>query len=190
MAYFAELDTTNLVVQVLSVADAELMDNGVQSEAKGIAFLQRLFGHKRWIQTSFNGTIRKNYAGIGYQYDAARNAFIAPRPEPANFFTLDEITCRWQMTPEGAQFYITEAVKSHLDFIVFSQRQYDNIGSCISYETDPDPLWAAEAVAAKVWRSAVWKKVIDIQTQVQSGQRPIPTPTEVIAELPLIQWPA
>lgn len=183
MAYYAILNSQSVVTSVFPGKD-----NGQDGVANWEAEYSKITG-KTCKATSYTGSFRKNFAGVGFTYDQARDAFIAPRPEPANFYTLNETTCRWQMTPEGQQFYITEAVKNHLDFIVFSQRQYDNIGSCISYETDPDPLWAAEAVAAKVWRSAVWKKVIEIQQQVQSGQRPIPTPTEVIAELPVIQWP-
>ena len=45
-------------------------------------------------RTSYNGSIRKNYAGIGYTYDTGRDAFIAPQPYPS--WTLDEATCRWQ----------------------------------------------------------------------------------------------
>ena len=52
-----------------------------------------------WIQTSYNNTIRKNYAGIGYTYDAVRDAFIAPKPDCATGF--DEETCRW-IVPEIA----------------------------------------------------------------------------------------
>lgn len=47
-----------------------------------------------WIQTSYNGTIRKNYAGIGYTYDRVRDAFIPPQPTEGSW-TLDEATCQW-----------------------------------------------------------------------------------------------
>lgn len=93
MAHFAQLDENNIVTQVIVVANAELIDNGLESEAKGIAFCQSLFGGE-WKQTSFNGNIRKNYAGLGYTYDAGRDAFIAPQPYPS--WVLDEATCQWQ----------------------------------------------------------------------------------------------
>lgn len=48
-----------------------------------------------WVQTSYNGNIRKNYAGVGYSYDATRDAFIAPEPE--GHIGFDEETCRWIM---------------------------------------------------------------------------------------------
>lgn len=93
MAHFAELDGNNVVTRVLVVANAELMDGGVESEAKGVAFLRSLYKHDRWKQTSYNGKIRKNYAGVGFAYDAGRDAFIPPKPFAS--WTLDEQTCRW-----------------------------------------------------------------------------------------------
>lgn len=183
MAYYATLNAESIVTSVFPGKDP-----GEDGVANWETEYSKITG-KTCKATSYTGSFRKNFAGIGYSYDPTLDAFIPPIPGPPEYWQLDTLTCKWVNTAAGAQFYITEAVKSHLDSIVFSQRQYDNIGSCISYETDPDPLWAAEAVAAKVWRSAVWKKVIEIQQQVLSGQRPIPSPMEVIAELPVIQWP-
>ena len=93
MAHFAQLDDAGTVLQVIVVHNSELLDNGVESEAKGIAFCQSLFGGN-WKQTSYNASIRKNYAGIGYTYDSVRDAFIAPQPYPS--WTLNEGTCTWQ----------------------------------------------------------------------------------------------
>ena len=94
MAHFAQLDDQNTVLQVIVVHNNELLDNGVESEAKGIAFCQSLFPNTRWAQTSYNGNIRKNYAGIGFTYDSARDAFIPPKPYPS--WVLDEATCHWE----------------------------------------------------------------------------------------------
>lgn len=47
-----------------------------------------------WVQTSYNASIRKNYAGIGYTYDSSKDAFIAPKPYPS--WTLNESTCKWE----------------------------------------------------------------------------------------------
>ena len=94
MAHFAQLDDQNTVLQVIVVHNNELMDNGVESEAKGIAFCQSLFPNTRWAQTSYNGNIRKNYAGVGFLYDPIRDAFIPPKPYPS--WVLDEATCRWE----------------------------------------------------------------------------------------------
>lgn len=95
MAHFAELDNNNVVKQVIVVNNNELLDNGVESETKGIQFCQSLFGGN-WIQTSYNGNIRKNYAGIGYTYDPDRNAFIAPKFNCHPEEVLNEDTCRWE----------------------------------------------------------------------------------------------
>jgi hypothetical protein len=92
MAHFAQLDENNLVLQVIVVHNNELLVDGVESEAKGTEFCQSLFGGN-WIQTSYNGNIRKNYAGVGYTYDATRDAFIAPQPYLS--WVLNETTCHW-----------------------------------------------------------------------------------------------
>lgn len=93
MAHFAEIDETNTVLQVIVVHNNELLEDGVESEAKGIAFCQSLFGGN-WVQTSYNGNIRKNYAGIGFTYDADRDAFIPPKPFDS--WILNEDTCLWE----------------------------------------------------------------------------------------------
>ena len=91
MAYFAEVNDRNEVVQVLSVPDAQ--------EHRGQEFLADDLGlGGRWVHTSYNGTIRKNFAGVGMYYDENRDAFIAPRPTPEHEF--DEETCRWVLPTE------------------------------------------------------------------------------------------
>jgi hypothetical protein len=85
MSHWAEIDKNNIVIRVL-VGDNNLADEGQ-------AFMESLGG--TWIKTSYNGNIRFNYAGIGYTYDADRDAFIAPKPEGNIGF--DEATCRWIM---------------------------------------------------------------------------------------------
>ena len=94
MAHFAELDDSNLVVRVIVVGNDDCLDqNGVESEAVGVAFCENLLGGT-WVQTSYNSTFRKNYAGIGFTYDVQRNAFIPPKP-PGDEWVLDEETCLW-----------------------------------------------------------------------------------------------
>jgi hypothetical protein len=95
MAHFAQLDDDNFVLQVIVVHNNDCLDeNGNESEAVGIAFCKSILGEvTRWKQTSYNGTIRYNYAGIGYQYDAIRNAFISPKPYAS--WVLNETTCQW-----------------------------------------------------------------------------------------------
>jgi len=93
MAHFAQLDENNVVLQVIVVHNNDCLDeNGNESEAVGVAFCQSLLGGN-WKQTSYNGNMRKNYAGIGYTYDAGRNAFIAPKPFAS--WVLNEDTCIW-----------------------------------------------------------------------------------------------
>jgi hypothetical protein len=94
MAHFAKLDENNVVLEVHCVHNNELMVDGIESEAKGIAFLVMWSGgYPFWKQTSYNGKFRKNYAGIGYTYDSDRDAFIPPKPD--GNCVLDEQTCQW-----------------------------------------------------------------------------------------------
>ena len=87
MAHFAEIDDNNTVIRVLVVPnDAE--DRGQDYLANDL----NLGG--TWIQTSYNANIRKNYAGVGFTYDAERDAFIAPKPFES--WLLDEETCQWK----------------------------------------------------------------------------------------------
>ena len=94
MAHFAKLDENNNVLAVHVVNNDVITVDGSESEQAGIDFLSDLHGHALWKQTSYNGTIRKNYAGIGYTYDASRDAFIPPKP--FNSWTLNETTCQWE----------------------------------------------------------------------------------------------
>lgn len=114
MAHFAQLDENNVVTQVIVVHNNELMDNGVESETKGIAFCQSLFPGTKWRQTSYSGNMRKNYAGIGYTYNAIRDAFIAPQPFPS--WVLDDATCQWKapvpMPTDGQRYSWDEATQA------------------------------------------------------------------------------
>ena len=96
MAHFAKLNESNIVLEINVVNNNELLDeNGHESEAKGVAFLTVWSGgYTKWKQTSYNATIRKNYAGIGYTYDTTRDAFISPKPFAS--WVLDETTCLWK----------------------------------------------------------------------------------------------
>jgi hypothetical protein len=95
MAHFAKLDENNVVLEVNCVHNNDLLVNGVEMESKGVAFLvQWSGGYPFWKQTSYNGRFRKNYAGIGYTYDAQRDAFIPPQPFQS--WALNEDSCLWQ----------------------------------------------------------------------------------------------
>lgn len=85
MAHWAEIDENNIVIRV-TVGDNNEPDEGYQW------LLDNLGG--RWIKTSYNETIRKNFAGAGYYYDEARDAFIAPKP--GDNWVFNEDTCKWE----------------------------------------------------------------------------------------------
>lgn len=96
MAHFAKIDENNVVVQVIVVHNNDLLDNGVESEAKGIAFCKSLFGEDtRWVQTSYNNNIRKRYAGIGYTYYPDIDAFVIPKPKHYPSWVLNNETADW-----------------------------------------------------------------------------------------------
>lgn len=95
MAHFAKLDENNLVVEVNVVNNEDIQNlDFPESEPIGVEFLtQWSGGYVSWKQTSYNGTFRKNYAGIGYGYDAEREAFVPPKPYAS--WLIDENTCLW-----------------------------------------------------------------------------------------------
>jgi hypothetical protein len=98
MAHWAELDNDNVVVRVL------VTNNNDQNGDEGYQWLLDVFGG-RWIKTSYNGTIRKNFASIGFVYDEAKDAFIAPQPYAS--WILNPDTCRWEAPvsyPENGLF--------------------------------------------------------------------------------------
>ena len=108
MAHFAQLDQNNIVLQVIVVNNSDIMENGQESEAKGIAFCRSLFGQDtNWVQTSYSGSFRVRYAGIGYTFNVALNAFIPPQPYPS--WTLDTATYDWVPPvpmPNDGGFYV------------------------------------------------------------------------------------
>ena len=112
MAYFAKLNSENIVEIVISINNAVITDaNGIEQEQLGIDFINQLYKtNDVWKKTSYNTrggkyfnsdntlgdqskTFRKNYAGIGYTYDLQRDAFISPKPY--NSWILNESTCLW-----------------------------------------------------------------------------------------------
>lgn len=100
MAHFAEVDENDIVLRVLVV--------GNDQEHRGQEFLADDLGlGGTWVQTSYNGNMRKNYAGIGMKFDRVRDAFIPQQPYPS--WVLNEETCLWDApTPmpvvEGKMF--------------------------------------------------------------------------------------
>ena len=80
MAHFAEINENNIVTKIIVVHNNELLLGEEESETKGIDFCEGLFGHRNWVQTSYNANFRYNFAGVGYTWDPDNNAFYAPKP--------------------------------------------------------------------------------------------------------------
>ena len=95
MAHFAQIEN-GTVVNVIVVHNNELLLDGIESESKGAEFCHNLLGGV-WKQTSYNNNIRKQYAGIGFTYDAVADVFIASKPFAS--WSLDE-NYDWQAPVE------------------------------------------------------------------------------------------
>jgi hypothetical protein len=118
MAHFAQLDENNVVTQVIVVHNNDCQLNGVENEEAGVAFCKSLFGENtNWKQTSYNGNMRKNYAGIGYTYNAVRDAFISPKPFSS--WVLNEDSCQWEaptpMPNDGKMYFWDEITTSWME---------------------------------------------------------------------------
>ena len=90
MAHYAFLNRDNIVIEVITGKDETELIEGLDPET--------WYGNFRGQvckRTSYNGNIRKNYAGIGFTYDESRDAFIAPKNNCHDEETFDEATCRW-----------------------------------------------------------------------------------------------
>jgi hypothetical protein len=99
MAHFAEIDENNVVLRVL------VTDNDDPNGDEGYQWLVDNLGG-RWIKTSYNGNIRARFAGIGFTYDEAKDAFIAPQPFAS--WILNPDTTEWEAPvakPEDGKFY-------------------------------------------------------------------------------------
>lgn len=103
MAHFAQIEN-GIVVNVVVVNNNELLVDGIEQEQKGIEFCQSIFGGE-WVQTSYNGTIRKQYASVGYSYNETADVFVAPQPYPS---WLLDANYDWQAPidyPADGKFY-------------------------------------------------------------------------------------
>ena len=108
MAHFAQLDENSLVTNMIVVNNETINYLPFpESELVGVAFLQSLFGADTiWKQTSYNANFRKNYAGMGFTYDEARDAFIPPQPFPS--WKLNETIANWETPvsyPDDGKLY-------------------------------------------------------------------------------------
>ena len=93
MAHFAKIDTNNIVTDVI-VSEQDFINSGAVGDSS------------LWVQTSYNNNFRKNYAGVRFTYDSARDAFILQQPYAS--WTLDEDTCIWEAPvtyPDDGKMY-------------------------------------------------------------------------------------
>jgi hypothetical protein len=114
MAHFAKLGKGNIIETV------EVVSNDIAlTEQAGVDFLNNLYNSRDvWVQTSYNGNIRKNFAGVGYSYDQTRDAFIPPKP--FNSWILNETTCLWEAPvalPDTENRYNWNEINQNWDII-------------------------------------------------------------------------
>ena len=153
--------------------------------------------------------IRAGFPNVSFPSDLSQAALPdgyiwvvpSPQPTPGPFEFVIEIQPfqdsrgAWRQmwttqtkTPEEIQAILVDAIQSHLDSTAQS-RAYDGILSLCTYATSPSAKFAAEGQTAVVWRDACWTKGYEILAECQAGVRPVPTPEELIAELPAMVWP-
>lgn len=118
MAHFAKIDENNVVTQVIVVDNKDITDphTGQEDEILGIAFCKKLLGGN-WVQTSYNSNMRVRYAGIGYTYNRALDAFVPPKPFES--WVLNTETADWE-SPVGPAPALTEA-----ETAAFSRYEWD-----------------------------------------------------------------
>ena len=141
MAHFAQLDGDNIVTQVIVVSNDDTSDsNGVETESIGVAFCQKLLGAStNWKQTSYNGNMRGNYAGIGYTYMSnvatlgvgSTDIFISPQPH--NSWSVGVTTATWYPpTNPGDAPTLTDDQVAAGSYYVWNESNYD---------ADPATAW-------------------------------------------------
>ena len=141
MAHFAQLDGDNIVTQVIVVSNDDTSDsNGVETESIGVAFCQKLLGAStNWKQTSYNGNMRGNYAGIGYTYMSnvatlgvgSTDIFISPQPYAS--WSVGVGTATWYPPANpGAAPALTDAEIAENKYYVWNES---------NYAADPATAW-------------------------------------------------
>ena len=141
MAHFAQLDGDNIVTQVIVVSNDDTSDSGgVETESIGVAFCQKLLGAStNWKQTSYNGNMRGNYAGIGYTYMSnvatlgvgSTDIFISPKPYAS--WTVGVGTATWYPPANpGDAPALTDAEVAAGKYYVWNES---------NYQSDPATAW-------------------------------------------------
>ena len=138
MAHFAQLDSNNVVTQVIVVSNDDITDsNGNEVESIGVAFCQKLLGaDTNWKQTSYNNNMRTRYAGIGYSYNSELDAFIPPQPYTS--WTLNSTSKDWEAP-------ITEPTLTDEQTAAGSYYRWDED----AYQADNTAGWVLETPSAE-----------------------------------------
>lgn len=126
MAHYARLSVENVVEQVIVINNDKELTNGIEDENVGVAFCVSLTNHQNWKKTSYNGNIRKQYAGIGFSYDPVKDVFIAPKPYPS--WTLDE-NSDWQpptSMPQDENIYYWDESTLSWNLVPLPESSSDN----------------------------------------------------------------
>ena len=141
MAHFAKLDANGIVEQVIVVANEDTTDSaGTETEAIGAAFCQKIVGGgTNWKQTSYNGNMRGNYAGIGHTYMtgvrtlgvASTDVFIAQQDYPS--WTVGINTAQWYPPDNpGLAPALTTAEENAGKYYVWNES---------NYQSNPSTAW-------------------------------------------------
>jgi hypothetical protein len=84
MAHFAEIDSNNKVLRVVVACNQDIANNGGEQSEQAAEHFKKICKLSsngiKWVQTSYNNNFRKQYAGIGFTFDSAKNKFISPQP--------------------------------------------------------------------------------------------------------------
>jgi hypothetical protein len=133
MAHFAELNNSNEVLRVIVISNDDVNANGGDYSTEAETFVASIVPHSsggnQWKQTSYNGNARKQYAGIGFTYNANKNKFIAPKPHSS--WSLDS-NDDWQAPVPHPT--VTE-INSNLVYISWDEDNQKWLGS--TYTGDP-----------------------------------------------------
>lgn len=139
MAHFAELDDNGCVRNVVVLSDSVLAASGDDLESYGIDFLESLFGHRRWKQTSYTGAIRGRYAAVGMRYDATKDEFLS-LPDGC-FFTDGE--------PEYGQ---------RVEFFDSRNGERRDVGNYFGQKTEDGMLVIRLGMPWSIWKTAThWR---------------------------------
>ena len=146
MAHFAELNSSNLVLRVIVVSNEDVDANGGDESTGAENFVPTIVPHSTggtaWKQTSYNNNFRKQYAGIGYSYDASKDKFIQAQPYPS--WTLDS-NDDWQAP---VTYPSATSVSGNDLFIRWDEDNLRWIGSTFFGESEQtDYIWDASSSA-------------------------------------------